>query len=109
MRKAGERDLDGDRDLLFDFFRRMSRKQRDDVHLDVRDIRERLDRQVLECEHSTGDEQQHHQPKEHGLVEREGHHAADHRRRSVCGAINPGITTTFWLVGRAARRGARCP
>ena len=76
--QAAEADLQRYRDLLLDFFRRVAGKQADDRDLDIGDVGERLDRQGAERRHAGGDEQRQHHDQHQRLVQRSGHHPANH-------------------------------
>ena len=57
VRDAIELRLDGNRDLLFDFFRGVSRPLRDDIHIRVGDVGIRLHRQDMKRVGAPGQEQ----------------------------------------------------
>ncbi len=78
VRRAGQRGLDRDRDLALDFLGSAARVQRNDVDLDVGDIREGFDRQVLEGRKATPDEDGKAEPDEQLLVQGKMDDARNH-------------------------------
>jgi hypothetical protein len=76
-----EADLERNRHLLLDFFRRASRVQRDHRHLRVGDVGERLDREVVERPQAGDDKQRQAEHDEERLIKRERDDASD---QDVC-------------------------
>src|SRR5262249_43743609 len=94
--QSAEADLDGDRDLLFDFLRRVAREQRDHRDLNVAHVRECLDRQRTERREACGDEQRQQEQDVERLVQRKGDDAANHWLASASSwrsSSTPSVTT----------------
>ena len=84
VRHAGERDLERNRDLLLDFFRRMAGKKRDHRRLHVGDVGKRLHRQRSKRHDPGRHEQHHHEHHEQRLIQRERDEPLDHQPARLC-------------------------
>ena len=80
VRNASERNLDRDGDLFFHLFRSAAREERNHVDLGIRNVWERLHRQVLERDNARTDKKGQRQPDGELLLERKldklGHRCA---------------------------------
>ena len=79
MRQSYQRDLQGNRDLLFHFFGSMAREQSHHRDLNISHVGEGFDRQSLEREHAYPDEEDENQKQEQRLVDREVNNLSEHR------------------------------
>ena len=78
MRKAAESDLERDRHLLFHFFRGVAGEKGDYRNLNVRHVRKRLDRKLLECGDSPRYEEPGRQEQKERLVQGKGYDFREH-------------------------------
>ena len=98
-RNAGDRLLDRQRDGALHVFRRLAGELRDDLDLDVLDIRERFDRQVRQGIAAEADERDRQHQYEHALRQRKDDQAVDHELLSARALISassnkaPEVTT----------------
>src|SRR5258708_16185135 len=92
VRQPVEHSLNWHRDLFFNLLRRPAWVERDDVDLNIRNIRKSFDRKIVERGPAARDEQDCHQHHEQGLMEREANDAFYHFK-ICCSNTHPSVTT----------------
>src|SRR5215813_5932503 len=103
MGNSAQTDLDGYRDLLFDFFGSPAGKKRNNLHLGIGDIWKCFDRQRPECSHPASDEQRDEQNEKERLVQRKLGNPPDHGLPSALLSSSTPLVTT-----RSAGRSPDC-
>ena len=101
MRQSAQHDFERNGHLLFHLFRRPARIERDDGRLHIRDVRKRLDGQLLEGNDAAADKEHCHQRDEHRLVQREMDEPFNHGRDTVR-SLNAGVESLLGEVSSAA-------
>src|SRR5438270_5096038 len=79
MRYAGQRDLERNRHLFFDFFGSVPRKQSHDGCVNVGDVRKRLHGERSKCDYAAPNEQRSKQRQKERLVEGERDQTLHHQ------------------------------
>ena len=88
MRRTVHLDFNGNRDLLFDFFRGVAGPLSDDLNVIVRHIRVGFDRQVMKGDRSPGQEQ-HGDNRPGGKVNAHGNRKAERNSENGANRLKP--------------------